>query len=361
MKWYKFSFILFLSLFASCSEDNPVPEIKPPTNLQVDVSISESNPAMITINASASNANFYRFFIEGSDMVEQNDGQLQYQFPASGDYDIKVQAHTTPDVFIEKSTSVTIDIPPTTDDGYSTPLEYQGYQLVWQDEFSGNELSADWKHEIGTGSNGWGNNELQYYRKENTRVEDGFLVIEARKESFSGRSYTSSRIVTMGKEAFQYGRIDIRAKLPKGQGIWPALWMLGANFPTVGWPSCGEIDIMEMIGGQGRENTVHGTVHWDNNGQYASFGDSYSLAQGTFNEEFHVFSIIWDSQAIRWFVNDVQYNQIDITPASLNEFKQQFFFIFNIAVGGNWPGSPNSTTSFPQQMYVDFVRVFQTN
>ena len=361
MKWSEFSLFLSLLLFSSCGEDSPAPEVKPPTNLQLSVNISEDNPAIININASADNANFFRFFIEGSDMVEQNNGDLQHQFSTSGDYEIKVQSHTTPDVFIEKSTSVTIDIPPTTDNGYTTPLEYQDYQLVWQDEFSGNELSTDWQHEIGTGSNGWGNNELQYYRKENTRVEDGFLVIEARKESFSDRNYTSSRIVTMGQEAFQYGRIDIRAKLPRGQGIWPALWMLGSNFPTIGWPDCGEIDIMEMIGGQGRENTVHGTVHWDNNGQYASFGDSYSLTQGTFNDEFHVFSIIWDSQTIRWFVDDVQYNQIDITPAALSEFNQQFFFIFNIAVGGNWPGSPDGTTSFPQQMYVDYVRVFQTN
>jgi beta-glucanase (GH16 family) len=165
----------------------------------------------------------------------------------------------------------------------------------------------------------------------------------------------------MGKKAFQYGSIDIRAKLPEGQGIWPALWMLGSNFPTIGWPSCGEIDIMEMIGGQGRENTVHGTVHWDNNGQYASFGDSYSLSQGTLNDEFHVFSIVWNSQSIRWYINDIQYNQVDITPAALSEFHQQFFFIFNIAVGGNWPGSPDGTTSFPQQMYVDYVRVFQPN
>ncbi len=361
MKWFANSLFLALILFSACGEDNPVPEVRPPANLQLEVNVSESNPALITIDASATNANFYRFFIASSDVVEQISGTLQHQFAASGDYEIKVQAHTTPSVYIEKSTTVTIYIPATADNGYTTPLTYDGYNLVWQDEFSGNELSNDWQHEIGTGSNGWGNNELQYYRQENTRVENDYLIIEARKENFGGRNYTSSRIVTMGKQAFQYGRIDIRAKLPEGQGIWPALWMLGSNFSTAGWPDCGEIDIMEMIGGQDRENTVHGTVHWDNNGQYANFGDSYSLAQGTFNDEFHVFSIIWDSQSIRWFVNDVQYNQIDITPATLSEFKQQFFFIFNIAVGGNWPGSPNSTTSFPQQIYVDYVRVFQTN
>lgn len=361
MRILSLKILILMLLFAACESENPTPQVQPPENLQLEVIVDDEDPALVSINAIADKVNFFRFFIEGEDMIEQPGGQLDYRFFETGEYQVKVQAHATADVFIEKSTTVNVNIPVTIDDGYTTPLQYQGYQLVWQDEFEGNELSNDWQHEIGTGSNGWGNNELQYYREENTKVDEGYLVIEARQQSFGGQQYTSSRIVTMGQEAFQYGRIDIRAKLPEGQGIWPALWMLGSNFPTVGWPSCGEIDIMEMIGGQGRENTVHGTVHWDNNGQYANYGDSYSLAQGTFKDEFHVFSIIWDAQAIRWFVNDVQFNQIDITPAALSEFNQQFFFIFNIAVGGNWPGSPNSTTSFPQQMYVDYVRVFQTD
>ncbi len=243
--------------------------------------------------------------------------------------------------------------------GYVSPETYNGMTLVWRDEFD--EITDDWTFEIGTGNNGWGNNELQYYREENASIFEGHLVIEARKESFGGRSYTSSRMITQNKQTFQYGRIDIRAALPEGQGIWPALWMLGANFPSVGWPDCGEIDIMEMIGGNGRENTVHGTVHWDNNGSYASYGGDYSISGLNFHEEFHVFSIIWNASEIRWLVDDVQYHVIDITPTALDEFRQDFFFIFNVAVGGNWPGSPNSTTAFPQRMYVDYVRVFQDN
>lgn len=246
-----------------------------------------------------------------------------------------------------------------TDEGYSTPLSYTNYNLVWNDEFEGTGLSTDWTYEIGTGSNGWGNNELQYYREENTSVEDGYLIIQARKENFGGRQYTSSRIITENAQEFQYGRIDIRALLPRGQGLWPALWMLGANFRSVGWPKCGEIDIMEMIGGSGRENTVLGTVHWDNAGTKADYGGDYTLSSGTFSSEFHVFTIIWDSQKIEWLVNDISYHTIDITPSELDEFQKEFFFIFNVAVGGNLPGSPDGTTQFPQQMVVDYVRVFQ--
>ena len=242
--------------------------------------------------------------------------------------------------------------------GYESPTSYPGYTLAWSDEFSGAALNtSDWTPELGGG--GWGNNEWQYYRAENTSVANGYLTIEARKENFGGRNYTSSRLITKNKQAFQYGKIDIRAVLPEGQGIWPALWMLGSNISSVGWPGSGEIDIMEMVGGSGRENAVHGTGHWDNNGNYASHGDEYTLNSGTFADEFHVFSIEWDSSQIRWYVDGQQYNALSITSAGLSEFREEFFFIFNIAVGGNWPGYPDGSTVFPQRMLVDYVRVFE--
>ena len=242
--------------------------------------------------------------------------------------------------------------------GYETPTSYPGYTQVWSDEFSGAALNtSDWTYE--PGGSGWGNNEWQYYRAENTSVANGYLTIEARQESFGGRNYTSSRLITKDKQSFRYGRIDIRAVLPEGQGIWPALWMLGSNISTVGWPSSGEIDIMEMVGGSGREDTVHGTGHWDNNGSNASYGGDYTLNSGTFADEFHVFTIEWDSSVIRWFVDDVQYHALSITSAGLSEFREEFFFIFNIAVGGNWPGYPDGSTVFPQRMLVDYVRVFE--
>jgi beta-glucanase (GH16 family) len=235
-------------------------------------------------------------------------------------------------------------------------------KLVWADEFDGTALNSDfWSFETGNGTNGWGNNELQFYRTQNTSIQDGHLVITAKKEPFGGKEYTSSRIITKSKKEFRYGRVDIRAALPKGQGIWPALWMLGSNFDTVSWPACGEIDIMEMIGGGGRENTVYGTVHWQNEGKNAKYEGKTTLSSGTFSDQFAVYSITWDATSIRWFVDNKQYHVIDTTPAELDEFRRNFFFIFNVAVGGNWPGSPNTTTTFPQHLIVDYVRVFQAN
>jgi beta-glucanase (GH16 family) len=248
--------------------------------------------------------------------------------------------------------------------GYTTPTSYSGMTLLWQDEFSGSVVDqTKWNFELG--GSGWGNNELQYYRQENTFLTEGLLVIEARKENFGGRAYTSSRLTTEGKFDFQYGRVDIRAALPKGQGIWPALWMLGANFGTAGWPFCGEIDIMEMIGGgAGKDDTVHGTLHWaDANGNRACTCEQnkYTLSSGIFYNEFHVFTLKWTPTSIQWLVDDQLFGTVNTTPADLSEFQNNFFFIFNVAVGGNWPGSPDGSTVFPQRMLVDYVRVFQDN
>ena len=243
--------------------------------------------------------------------------------------------------------------------GYSTPDSYSGMKLIWQDEFNAQNINlSDWTFELGTGSGGWGNNESQYYRQENTSIYQGNLVIEARKETFSGSAYTSSRIITKNGFDFQYGRVDIRAALPSGQGIWPALWMLGSNISTVGWPACGEIDIMEMVGF--KPNTTHGTAHWQNaSNQHQYLTGEKTVSAGSLQNEFHVYSIIWDDQQIRWYIDDQQYHSFDITTAERSEFREKFFFIFNVAVGGNWPGYPDGTTIFPQRMLVDYIRVFQ--
>lgn len=245
--------------------------------------------------------------------------------------------------------------------GFTTPTSYPGYALVWSDEFQGSTLNmSDWTHEIGGG--GWGNNELEYYQPDNTYMaESEYMIIEAREESVSGLNYTSSRAITQGKQEFQYGRIDIRAVLPEGQGIWPALWMLGSNFGSIGWPDCGEIDIMELVGhlpGQ-----VHGTVHMGADpSQHHFIGSSVILpGNAKFSEEFHVYSILWEENNIKFLLDDEQF--FEFTPAQTNgqpyPFNQPFFFIFNVAVGGQWPGSPDETTVFPQRMIVDYVRVFQ--
>lgn len=353
-------------LAISCKKPVEEPGVQLPTNLETIVTATEG---LVELQASASGANFFTTtFYDGSNAVEveSNDGIASYTFIASGSYTISTKAHATYAEYIEKTETVSVSIPspssgiPST--GYSTPMSYPGYSLVWNDEFDGSSLSSAWTYDIGTGSWGWGNNELQYYRTENAVVDSGVLTITAKAESFDGQSYTSSRIKTQGLTSFQYGRIDIRAVLPYGQGIWPALWMLGDNISTVGWPQCGEIDIMELVGGTSAsgagDNRVHGTLHWDEGG-HANFGGSNALSSGIFADEWHVFSIIWDSNQIRFLRDDVQYHVMNISGAEKTEFHQNFFFIFNIAVGGNWPGSPDASTVFPQRMYVDYVRVFQ--
>ena len=248
-------------------------------------------------------------------------------------------------------------------EGPVSPMTYPGYSLYWSDEFTGDELNTEyWNYEVGTGSNGWGNNELQYYRQENTAVAEGLLIIEARQQQFGGREYTSSRLTTQDKMSFTFGRVDIRAALPRGQGLWPALWSLGESFATVGWPESGEIDIMEMIGGSGREDTVHGTAHWqDSTGVKRDQGGSYTLSDNlTLADGFHVFSLVWTPQSLTWYIDDIQYHSMTLDEsADLSAFQNPFFLIFNVAVGGNWPGSPNANTRFPQRMLVDYVRVFR--
>lgn len=246
--------------------------------------------------------------------------------------------------------------------GYSTPTTYPGMNLVWSDEFNGNELSKDfWNYEIGNGAGGWGNNELEYYTNspKNVFVSNGNLIIEARKETISGFNYTSARLTTQNKKTFQYGRVDIRAKLPEGKGIWPALWMLGSNINTISWPACGEIDIMELLGHEPYK--VYSTMHYGVTGNQGSKGDSYMLPSGSFKDEFHVFSMVWEENLIKVFVDDnleLTFKKSD--AGGLNyPFNAPFFFIFNVAVGGNWPGSPNDKTTFPQRMIVDYIRVFQ--
>lgn len=243
--------------------------------------------------------------------------------------------------------------------GYPAADAYPDMTLVWSDEFDGTNINpAHWTYDLG--ASGWGNNEWQNYTNSssNSSVADGYLTITARQE---GSGYTSARLKSVDLQEFQFGRIDIRAKLPQGQGIWPAIWMLGSNFPEGGWPQCGEIDIMELVGHQ--PSTSHGTAHWGSNFNVHQYqGSSISLPAGqTFSDAFHLFSILWQEDEITWLMDDqvfytITSNQMNGQPYPFN---QPFFFIMNIAVGGNWPGYPDATTVFPQQMVVDCIRVFQ--
>lgn len=233
-----------------------------------------------------------------------------------------------------------------------------GWNLAWSDEFNGTSINtSNWKYE--SGGDGWGNNELEYYtnRSENARIENGNLVIEARKENYSGMNYTSARLKSQGLKNWTYGKVEARMKLPAGQGVWPAFWMLGENISQVSWPKCGEIDIMEHIN---NESAIHGTIHWDSTGNntHAQYGAASPNIDVT---QYHVYSIEWDASSIKWFVDGTQYLEANIANNinGTEEFHKPFFILFNLAIGGNWPGNPDGSTPFPAKMYVDYVRVYQ--
>jgi beta-glucanase (GH16 family) len=243
------------------------------------------------------------------------------------------------------------------------------WTLVWSDEFDGPDGSAPdptkWGYDLG--GNGWGNNEWETYtnRTQNAQVTAGNLVITAANEVYTGadgitRNYTSARLISKGKFSQAYGRMEARIRIPYGQGIWPAFWMLGDNIGTVGWPTCGEIDIMENVGKE--PGTVHGTVHGPGYSGANGIGAAYSLVSGRFADDFHIFALEWELNTLRFYVDGQLYKTTtasDIPTGTTWVFDHSFFFILNVAVGGGWPGYPDGTTTFPQTMQVDYVRVYK--
>ena len=240
--------------------------------------------------------------------------------------------------------------------------ELGDWKLVWHDEFNGPAGSAPdpakWTYD--TGNTGWGNNELENYtdsRQNSYQDGEGNLVIQALQTG--ANTYTSARLKTQGLYAVEYGKIEARIQIPFGQGLWPAFWMLGANIDTVPWPNCGEIDIMENIGKE--PSTVHGTIHGPgDNG--SGIGGPYTLPDGAkFSDDYHVFAIMWDDQQVQFLVDNTPYETVTKEQAGpMWAFDHQFFILLNVAVGGNWPGNPDATTTFPQTMKVDYVRVYQS-
>jgi beta-glucanase (GH16 family) len=244
------------------------------------------------------------------------------------------------------------------------------WKLVWSDEFNGpNDSAVDsnkWVTE--TGGGGWGNNELEYYtsRLENASQKDGNLVISVLREKYIGpddatRNYTSARLKTQGKFSQAYGRFEARIKIPRGQGIWPAFWMLGDDIEKPGWPACGEIDIMENIGKE--PALVHGTIHGPGYSGANGIGTPYALpGDQRFADDFHIFAVEWEPNTIRFYVDDHLY--ATRTPADLPKgtkwvYDHRFFLLLNVTVGGGWPGDPDASTVFPQTMLVDYVRVYE--
>lgn len=228
-----------------------------------------------------------------------------------------------------------------------------------------------WSYDVG--GDGWGNNELEYYTAgNNVNVANGYATIVARQEQVSGNAYTSTRMITKGKFSFAYGRAEARIRLPYGQGMWPAFWMMGEDIDTVGYPKCGEVDIMEMIGGRAPDGTNQNSVAWgslhrpneDSNplSVVKSLTASYTNAAGAnFSDDFHVFGVQWSPVAVSYYVDGTVYETIDVSSNTdgFEVFKKPFFLLLNLAVGGDWPGAPDATTVWPQQMTIDWVRVYQ--
>lgn len=244
-------------------------------------------------------------------------------------------------------------------------LPQREWELLWSDEFNGAAGSAPdnskWSFDIGTGANGWGNSELQYYtsRPDNINLDgNGKLVITAKSESYAGSGFTSARIKTKGKFAQAYGRFEARIKTPTGPGIWPAFWMLGANIDTKPWPQCGEIDIMEQRGQQ--PSVTHGSIHGPGYSGAGAITKPYGLLNGRFDTDYHLYAVEWGEDYIDFFVDNFLYQRLtpdDVTGEWV--YNQPFYLLLNVAVGGNFVGFPTSGTPFPQSMYIDYVKVYK--
>ena len=241
-------------------------------------------------------------------------------------------------------------------------------ELVWQDEFNGDALDPKvWYQETGDGTQygipGWGNEELEWYQPENVQLRDGKLVITSRTESQHGYDYTSGRINTKDRVAVKYGRIEARIKLPAGQGVWPAFWMMPQEEAYGTWAASGEIDIMEAINlGVDGHYSVHGTLHYGDKWPENTFtGNEYSTPKDP-SQFFHTYAVQWDEHAIHWYVDDTLYATQNKWSTAGHAFPapfdQSFYILLNVAIGGKWPGNPDASTVLPVEMEVDYVRVY---
>lgn len=355
MKLQYFFIIAFASLLQlGCSNSSPEEGTSDtPSNLTLTVDIQGKTSEMpngdgsgkISLTFSADNADSYRINFGNGETIETTSGSYNYTYVGEGmkTYEIYVTAYKG-SKFISTSKSITI---------------YVAGSLVFADEFNGSGApdSSKWGYDLGT-NGGWGNNESEYYtsRPENVKVEDGVLKITAKKETYEGADYTSARIKTQGKFNFKYGTIEVKAKLPEGGGTWPAIWMLGSNITSVGWPACGEIDIMEHVGNQ--MGKVHSTLHTP-----SSYGASVNTAivnVENVNTEFHVYAAKWTEQKIEFSVDGNVFYTYNPSEKNANTwpFDKPQFIILNVAMGGNFGGDIDP--DFNQStMEIDYVRVYQ--
>jgi beta-glucanase (GH16 family) len=345
--------LLSLILLISCSSDSGNEgnsgngTSTTPSNLVVSASVVGTNTqnsngdgsGMVIFNISATNATSYKIALGDGKTLDATNGTNTYRYTAGGTntYVVYVSAYNGSN-FVSTTVSITLYVAPTS---------------IWSDEFNTNGTpdATKWGYDLGAG--GWGNNESQYYtnRSDNVIVENGSLKIITKKENYQGSSYTSARLLTKGKFSFKYGKVEIRAKLPAGGGTWPALWMLGNNIDTAGWPACGEIDIMEHVGNQ--LNKIFGTLHYTGHSGGSADGSTTVISNAT--TEFHLYTLDWRADTIKFYV-DNQLFKTFVNTSSL-PFNQNFFLIFNTAMGGNFGGAidPNFVSS---TFEVDYIRVF---
>jgi PKD repeat protein len=341
MKHMSFIFLLpLLALFSACSKDegSNAPSNTAPANLSVSAIVNTDNSGNVSFTATATNANTYEFDFGNGIFQNVPSGVVTYKYPASGNYTVNVIAKSSAGLTINKSILINVIV---------------AQSLVWSDEFNVNGAPdpAKWGYDLGAG--GWGNAELENYtsRPENVVVQGGVLQIKALKENYNGSAYTSARLLSKNKFSFRYGRVEASAKLPAGVGTWPAIWMLGNNISTAGWPACGEIDIMEHLG---RDlNKIYGTLHYPGRSGGTADGNTKLISNAT--TAFHKYSLDWSATSIKISVDDQLIHTVANSAAL--PFNQEFFFILNVAMGGNFGGAvdPAFTNA---TMEIDYIKVY---
>lgn len=332
----------FLLVLTACSKSNSTgTTIVSPTNLTVKALVATDTSGNVAFTATATDAVTYDYDFGNGIFQTVASGIVTYKYPASGTYSVNVIAKSSSGQTVSSSIQVTVLVK---------------LSLIWSDEFDtpGSPNAAKWNYDIGTGSGGWGNNELEYYtnRQSNAIVSNGTLKITAIKENYSGSAYTSARILTQNNFAFKYGRIEIRAKLPAGLGTWPAIWTLGSNITTTAWPACGEMDIMEQRGSE--LNKIYATLHYP--GHSGANGNGNTLIITNSSTAFHNYVMEWSATSIKFYVDDQLFHTV--ANSSSLPFNQNFFIILNLAMGGSFAGvvDPAFTNA---SMEVDYVRVYQ--
>lgn len=330
-----------LILIASCNKDDAGggTDNSAPSNLTVNAVVSTDNSGNVSFTASATNAVTYDFDYGNGVFQTVASGVVTYRYTASGTYTVNVIAKSSSGQTVAKSIQVTVAVT---------------QSLIFSDEFDtpGSPDPAKWGYDLGAG--GWGNAELQHYtnRVDNAVVSGGTLKIIAKAENFSGSAYTSARLLTKDKFSFKYGKVEVKAKLPTGVGTWPAIWMLGNNINTAGWPACGEVDIMEHKGSE--LNKIYATLHHP--GHSGGNGDGSTLTITNANTAFHIYTMEWSGTSIKFYVDSILF--YTFTNSASLPFNQNFFLILNVAMGGTF-GGPVDPAFTSAAMEIDYVRVYQ--